>query len=123
MSKKCHFETYRFSEDLDFTLTNHSHIDEDFLKRAFAEICERLYDEIGIEFPAQFQQFEIYTNPRGEQSCQGKVGYRGPVTPRGNNSIPRIKLDLTADECVVLSPIKTPVFHPYSDVKDTEIIV
>lgn len=30
--KKCYFETYRFSEDLDFTLLDDAHIDEDFLK-------------------------------------------------------------------------------------------
>jgi len=36
--KKCFFETYRFSEDLDFTITDASHLDEDFLKRVFGEI-------------------------------------------------------------------------------------
>jgi predicted nucleotidyltransferase component of viral defense system len=36
--KKCFFETYRFSEDLDFTLLDPAHIDEIFLKRVFAEI-------------------------------------------------------------------------------------
>jgi predicted nucleotidyltransferase component of viral defense system len=30
--KKCFFETYRFSEDLDFTLRNVAHLDEVFLK-------------------------------------------------------------------------------------------
>ncbi len=30
--KKCFFETYRFSEDLDFTLRNEAHIDEAFLR-------------------------------------------------------------------------------------------
>ncbi len=29
--KKCYFETYRFSEDLDFTLGDPAHIDDDFL--------------------------------------------------------------------------------------------
>ena len=28
--KKCYFETYRFSEDLDFTLTEIAHLDEAF---------------------------------------------------------------------------------------------
>ena len=26
--KKCYFETYRFSEDLDFTISDQSHLDE-----------------------------------------------------------------------------------------------
>ena len=29
--KKCYFETYRFSEDLDFTLQDETHLDEAFL--------------------------------------------------------------------------------------------
>ena len=29
--KKCYFETYRFSEDLDFTLTNPEHMEQGFL--------------------------------------------------------------------------------------------
>ena len=38
--KKCFFETYRFSEDLDFTLIKPDHLDTDFLKNAFSEIGE-----------------------------------------------------------------------------------
>ena len=34
--KKCFFETYRFSEDLDFTLRDVNHIDENFLTQAFS---------------------------------------------------------------------------------------
>jgi predicted nucleotidyltransferase component of viral defense system len=36
--KKCYFETYRFSEDLDFTLTDESHLSLDFLLGAFREV-------------------------------------------------------------------------------------
>jgi predicted nucleotidyltransferase component of viral defense system len=71
--KKCFFETYRFSEDLDFTLTDPAHLDEDFLHETFAEIGEWIYEETGIEMPAEQQDFDIYTNPRGNVSCQGKA--------------------------------------------------
>src|ERR1700716_3620357 len=97
--KKCFFETYRFSEDLDFTLRNEAHIDEAFLKRVFAEIGAWVYEESGIEIPADKQEFEIYQNPRGAISCQGKISYKGPVS--STHALPRIKLDLTADERVV----------------------
>jgi predicted nucleotidyltransferase component of viral defense system len=30
--KKCHFETFRFSGDLDYTLRNEEHLDEDLLE-------------------------------------------------------------------------------------------
>lgn len=110
--KKCFFETYRFSEDLDFTLTDASHLDEGFLRQAFNEIGDWIYERTGIEFPAEKQDFDIYLNPRGTISCQGKVSYRGPVASR---DLPRIKLDLTADERIVLAPKRVGVFHPYSD--------
>jgi predicted nucleotidyltransferase component of viral defense system len=112
--KKCFFETYRFSEDLDFTLLNAAHIDDPFLKGVFAEIGQWIYDRTGIEVPAAMQEFDIYRNPRGAISCQGKIAYRGPVSPMGRN-MPRVKLDLTADERVVLPPVRVPVFHRYSD--------
>lgn len=120
--KKCFFETYRFSEDLDFTLTDPGHLDEAFLKRVFAEISEWVYDRTGLELPAARQEFDIYDNPRGNKSCRGKLSYRGPVSPSGKN-LPRIKLDLTADECLVLPPVRVPIFHPYSDCPEDGITV
>lgn len=37
--KKCFFETYRFSEDLDFTVINSDHLDQDSLITGFKEIA------------------------------------------------------------------------------------
>src|SRR3984885_7032604 len=61
--KKCFFETYRFSEDLDFTLLKPEHIDQNFLKDAFSKIGEWIYDQTGIEIPIDQQEFEFYQNP------------------------------------------------------------
>lgn len=105
--KKCHFETYRFSEDLDFTLQDPSHLDESFLRPVFADIAAWIYDRSGLEFAADRQNFDIYKNPRGNLNCEGKLSYRGPVSPTAGGW-PRIKLDLTADERLVLPPIRTP---------------
>ena len=66
--KKCFFETYRFSEDLDFTLGDESQLDEAFLKRTFSEIGAWIYEQTGIEIRADKQEFEIYRNPRGKLS-------------------------------------------------------
>ena len=120
--KKCFFETYRFSEDLDFTISHPAHFEAGFLRQVFAQIGARIYEETGIELSPDYQQFEIYENPRGSLSCQGRIGYQGPVSPRGR-SMPRIKLDLTADERVVLPAVLSPVFHPYSDAPDGGIAV
>lgn len=115
--KKCYFETYRFSEDLDFTLIDAGHIDQAFLKNAFESIGEWVYEQTGIQVPKDGLSFDIYTNPRGVTSCQGKVAYRGPISPTSGGS-PKIKLDITADERLVLAPAAQPVYHPYSDEPD-----
>ena len=120
--KKCYFETYRFSEDLDFTLLDPTHLDEAFLKRVFGEISAWIYKRTGLEFPAQNQDFEILANPRGNPSCQGKISYRGPVSS-SSGGLPRVKLDLTADERIVLAPVRVPIFHPYSDAPEEGISV
>ena len=113
--KKCYFETYRFSEDLDFTLRDASHLNEEFLRQVFTEIATWVYDNSGIEIPADRLTFEIYRNPRGIDAGQGRIYYRGPVTPSGKHSMPRVKLDLTADEIIAETPIIRPVRHDFSD--------
>lgn len=111
--KKCYFETYRFSEDLDFTLKNHEYLNKNFLTETFKEIANQVYEKTGIEIPNEMVSFEIYQNPRGKLSAEGKISYRGPMQPGG--ALPRIKLDLTADEIIVLNPVSRQVHHPYSD--------
>jgi predicted nucleotidyltransferase component of viral defense system len=59
--KKCYFETYRFSEDLDFTLRNEDQLDEEFLRGAFEEVvphCSRRSARIRyLRQPAWSAQF------------------------------------------------------------------
>jgi predicted nucleotidyltransferase component of viral defense system len=112
--KKCYFETYRFSEDLDFTLRDEGHIDEEFLRPVFEEVIGWVTEQSGLNIPAGQIEFDIYENPRGRLNCQGKIAYRGPVSP-GSGGWPKVKLDLTADERVVLPSVGREVFHPYSD--------
>ncbi|MGH8657985.1 MAG: nucleotidyl transferase AbiEii/AbiGii toxin family protein [Gammaproteobacteria bacterium] len=112
--KKCYFETYRFSEDLDFTLRDESHLDEAFLIHALGEVVAWVAEESGLTMPAQQLGFDLYTNPRGRLCCQGKIGYRGPVSPT-SGGWPKIKLDLMADEKLVLPAVRREVFHPYSE--------
>ena len=119
--KKCYFETYRFSEDLDFTLQDAEHLDESFLSEVFEEIGDWVYDACGLQLPPEARKFEVFTNPRGSQSAQGRVGYRGPLGRAGDP--PRIKLDLAADEVLVLTPVQRPVHHPYTDFPDDGIHV
>jgi predicted nucleotidyltransferase component of viral defense system len=114
--KKCYFETYRFSEDLDFTLREEGQLEEGFLRRITREVIAWVADESGLVLPADQLSFDLYENPRGRRSCQGKIGYRGPVSPASAaGGWPKIKLDLTADEKLVLPAVRREIFHPYSD--------
>ncbi len=112
--KKCYFETYRFSEDLDFTLRDESHLDEAFLRNALGEVAAWVVEESGLIMPVDQLSFDLYNNPRGRLCCQAKMGYRGPASP-STGGWPKVKLDLTADEKLVLAAVRREVFHPYSD--------
>jgi hypothetical protein len=105
--KKCYFETYRFSEDLDFTLPDESHLNVDFLVRAFQEIADWVYEQSGIELPRDKVYFEVFRNRRDRPAGQGRISYRGPIAP-SSGDLPRVKLDLTADELVALAPVTSP---------------
>lgn len=111
--KKCYFETYRFSEDLDFTLLDLSQLNEDFLRPVFAEISLALFNEAGLELPANRSRFDIYANPRGRPSCQARIYYRSHF--QAGNNFPAVRLDLTADELLVDAPVWRSVDHPYPD--------
>jgi predicted nucleotidyltransferase component of viral defense system len=120
--KKCYFETYRFSEDLDFTLKDEAHLDEEFLLEQFAAISEWIYDHAGIVIPSDRQKFDVYDNPRGSQSCEGRVYYESYFVS-GKKHLPKIKVDLTADEVLVLPSARQNVFHTYSDLPEDGIHV
>lgn len=111
--KKCYFETYRFSEDLDFTLQSEGHLDEASLRETFNQIAQSVYEESGLELRADRTRFELYQNPRGKISCQGRLYYRSQF--QTGNNFPAVKLDLTADETLVDEPAWRHVSHPYSD--------
>jgi len=111
--KKCFFETFRFSEDLDFTLQDNSQMDSAFLLRVFSEIAESLSDEVGIQFYPDRFKFKIIDKKDGGYSAQGKIHYNGPLNRA--QKVASIKLDLTTDELLVLDPVSRPVEHLYSD--------
>jgi len=119
--KKAHFKTYRFSEDLDFTLTNPQHVNPDFLIKNFKQIAVWIYEQSGIQLPENKIEFEIYDNKLGKKSCQGKISYLGPLAPTSPKQWPRLKLDLTADELLADTPEILDIHHPYSDLPSSGI--
>ena len=113
--KKCFFNEYRFSEDLDFTIRKQSFLDRLLLLTEFKHVANWIYQNTGIEIDINRTEFEIYTNSKGKESCQGRVYYKGPVSPTALRQWPRIKLDLTVQEVLVDKPQKSQILHYYSD--------
>ena len=115
--KKCFFETFRFSEDLDFTVTDESHLTTDFLKEKFHQITDSIYNKTGIEFFKEKFKFKVLPKINGKLSAQGVIHYNGPLRRRQapTPNFATIKLALTTNEIVVLKPQLKKVYHPYSD--------
>ena len=111
--KKCHLETHRLSEDLDYTVLDKKYVDEDFLISSFEAVSDWVYENSNIEMPKNLISFKKYKNKKGIISVRGKIGFRGPLLQKKN--LPKIQLDLTASEILVLKPVKLKVHHPYSD--------
>lgn len=118
--KKCYFETYRFSEDLDFTVTEEAQLDENTLLQAFRQMAEWIYEQSGIEIPEGQIRFKV-SMLDGGRYAEGRVYYVGPLLQKRN--LARIKFDLTSKEKLVLPPQSRLVHHPYSDCPDDGIHV
>ena len=95
--RKCWFETYRFSEDLDFTVPE-VHLDVASLHSAFREIADWVHTQCGLRLVLEEGSFRERTNKRGNLTIEGRIAYIGPL---GMPTPPKVKLDLTADEAIV----------------------
>lgn len=110
--RKCYYETYRFSEDLDFTIVEGGAEAPEELLPIFTDIAEWVQEESGIELVLDERSFRRRQNKRGKPTTEGRIAYRGPNV---NPTLPKVKLDLTADEVLARRPVIRPVGHPYSD--------
>ena len=106
--KKCYLETFRFSEDLDFTVLEDGPITEDEVLGYLDQMLERIGRESGIDFAVRERRLRI--RPNG--SLEGRIYYRGP---RNAPNPASIRLDLTRDEQVARPSVMRPIQHLYSD--------
>jgi predicted nucleotidyltransferase component of viral defense system len=111
--KKCFFETYRFSEDLDFSLLPDAPYSEDAIRSTVAEVAVVVTERSGIELPVD----RITIVPRQDKlrrpTFEGRISYRGPL---GVPTWPRVLLDITQHEPVIAPVVGRAVFLPYPDV-------
>lgn len=107
--KKCYIETYRFSEDLDFTVLENGPIKPDEVLNTISRLLDRVNQESGIDFALSEP---VYRGRPSGRSAEVRIYYRGP---RNTPGPARIKFDLTQDELVVCPSVLRPVSHDYPD--------
>lgn len=110
--KKCYFETYRFSEDLDFSLLPTALYSLEELLRQIKDLARWVRDQSGIELSENAIVVEAKRNKQGQPTFRAKLAYRGPLAMP---TAPRVLFDLTQHEPVAAAPAKRPISHPYPD--------
>lgn len=111
--KKCYFETYRFSEDLDFSLLPSAPYASDDIHSTLEEVAESVSEASGITIPLD----NIIVEPRQDRlkrpTFRARLGYRGPLSFPGAPR--RILFDITAHERIVRPAASVSIIHPYPD--------
>lgn len=107
--KKCYLETYRFSEDLDFTVMPEGPILADDLHPVLARVLANVNAESGIDFSGRAPLLKTHKSGR---YTEGRIYYTGP---RGSPMVASIKLDLSGSEKIVRPTVLQPIVHSYPD--------
>lgn len=110
--KKCFFETYRFSEDLDFSLVPEAPYEEADILEALKRITRSAGDMSGIRFDDSLTSVRRRIDRLGRDTFEGKIAYQGPLAVPG---WPRILFDITRHEHIVDPPVLREILHPYPD--------
>jgi predicted nucleotidyltransferase component of viral defense system len=101
--KKFHFEDYRYSEDLDFTLTDAKSNVE--IKNAFEKSFQYVKDEANIVFSIKdFGEHET-------GNINFYIAYNGPLGGAGK----QVKVDISRDEILMFEIETKKIFSIYSD--------
>lgn len=105
--KKCYIETYRFSEDVDFTVVPGGPVEPADVEPLLAGVLQRVGDESGIDFGVRAP---LLRSRKIAGTAEGRVYYRGPLAAPSAASV---KLDLSASEVVARSTVGRPIAHPF----------
>ena len=104
--KRCYFDDYRFSEDLDFTLTEPITFEK--LVKRLESVYAAVYDASGIVF-----KFDREDRQSHENSYTLYLKYEGPL-PTGND----VQVDVTLREKLAFPLLELPVLRGYEEFTD-----
>ncbi len=110
--KKCFFETYRFSEDLDFSLMPGAAYTTDELVRVLREVARTAEEMSGLGFPDNEITVHERKNRQGAPTFEARLGYRGPLAVPTS---PKVRVDITRHEPILEGVTRQSVFHAYPD--------
>ncbi len=110
--KKCILETYRFSEDLDFTLLPDARYTADEIAGLLGDLANRVNELSGIQFPASEITVRARRDLSGQPTFDARIGYAGPMAIPGP---PKIRFDITQNEPLLRPAELFAVVHPYPD--------
>ncbi len=108
--KKMHFEDYRYSEDMDFTLRDDSVSDEDILE-SFKTIFEKIYEESRIKV-------ELIDNSIDNHEASGSLKFK--ISYSATHGADEIKVDVTRGEIIEFDVEHRIVLNNYSDLEDED---
>jgi len=106
--KKCYFGDYRFSEDVDFTLTEETAWEE--IERGLGDVFEETRRASGVEIRLDRLNRHSHVN-----SHTFFAAYEGPL-PRASGKI--VKIDITIRERLVFPIEERPVLRGYDEYRD-----
>lgn len=109
--RKCYFEEYRFSEDLDFTVLGIISVEN--LRNVLRSANIAMQDAIGIRTDEREIVVDVIEDDYGKESYEARIYYFGPWNYGGS---PRsIRIHTNRDESLVFPTNMLSVFHQYSD--------
>jgi predicted nucleotidyltransferase component of viral defense system len=108
--RKAYFPAYRFSEDLDFTVIRPA--EEQDIQAMVEAVCRYVESASGVRMSiALWKQTRDVPD---EEAYRVRLAYVGPLGQIGAEP-PRITLDLTRYERLILPAERRRIVHPYSD--------
>ncbi len=106
--KRCYFGDYRFSEDLDFTLTEESPLEP--ILAGLKEVYDETRRASGIAFRHSRVDRKQHLN-----SHTFYLAYEGPIP---TTSAKKVKVDVTIRERFVCEPVERPILRGYEEFAD-----
>jgi len=112
--RKGYYADYRYSEDLDFTLTGR--MGRETLEGLLEAVAADATDQWAMDFRVRPVRIKVVDDEYGKESYQASLYYRGPLRRTGD---PRaIRVDVTTSEVIAFPVRERAILHPYSDAAD-----